>query len=59
MYKLHKFNLGFGEETNVILDKGNGEFVSFPQNPNNENYKAYLAWVAEGNTPTPADEGTQ
>jgi hypothetical protein len=56
MYKLHTFNLGFGEETNVILDNGNGKFVSFPQDPNNENYKAYLKWVAEGNTPTPADE---
>ena len=41
MYKLHTFNLGFGEETNVILDNGNGKFVSFPQDPNNENYKAY------------------
>ena len=25
----------------------------------NTDYQAYLKWVAEGNTPTPADEGTQ
>jgi hypothetical protein len=56
MYKLHKFNLGFGEETNVILDKGNGEFVSFPQDPDNTDYQAYLRWLEEGNTPLPAEE---
>jgi hypothetical protein len=55
MYKLHTFNLGFGEETNVILDNGNGKFVSFPQDPNNENYQAYLKWLELGNTPEPAD----
>ena len=25
----------------------------------NTDYQKFLAWVAEGNTPTPADEGTQ
>ena len=30
-----------------------------PFDPDNTDYQAYLAWVAEGNTPQPADEVTK
>jgi hypothetical protein len=36
-----------------------GQQISIPFAPDNSDYQAYLKWVAEGNTPTPADEGTQ
>jgi hypothetical protein len=30
-----------------------------PFDPDNTDYQAYLKWLAEGNTPLPADEVTQ
>jgi hypothetical protein len=29
--------------------------ISIPFSPDNTDYQAYLAWVAEGNTPEPAE----
>ena len=32
--------------------------ASIPFDPDNTDYQAYLAWLAEGNTPLPAEENT-
>jgi hypothetical protein len=44
------------EQTSIIRDNGNDQFTSFPADPENPNYAAYLAWVEAGNTPEPAPE---
>ena len=50
MYKLIK-NPDGGQPTSVLRN-GN---TSIPFDPANTDYQAYLAWLAEGNTPEPAD----
>jgi hypothetical protein len=49
MYKLFK-NDGV---TTVIRLSDN---ACIPTHPDNTDYQEYLKWVAEGNTPLPADE---
>jgi hypothetical protein len=55
MYQLVKNNYG-GKSTSVIRTSDN---ACIPFDPANTDYQAYLAWVAQGNVPTPADEVTQ
>ena len=55
MYKLAK-NIFTGKEDFVICLSDN---ACIPFDPDNTDYQAYLAWVAEGGVPTPADEVTQ
>ena len=38
----------------VFFEEGD-IYVSIPFDPDNTDYKAFLKWVAEGNTPLPAD----
>ena len=53
IYKLFK-NID-GIETGVLKEE-NGCKYTIPLAPEITDYQEYLAWVAEGNTPEPADE---
>ena len=56
MYQQCKDSFG-NVSTTCIKRIADNAFIPF--DPANTDYQAYLKWVAEGNTPTPADEGTQ
>ena len=53
MYKLIKDFLG-NEKDNAIKRIVDNIFIPF--DPDNTDYQVYLAWLAEGNTPLPADK---
>jgi hypothetical protein len=55
MYKL--FNSEFDGKPCMVLRIADNTYIPF--DPANTDYAAYLAWVALGNTPQPADEVTK
>lgn len=53
MYKLIRPLPNQTETSSVLRIADN---ASIPFDPDNTDYQEYLKWVAEGNTPLPADE---
>jgi hypothetical protein len=54
MYKLIKDP--YTQQVKMVQKQVNNVLYSIPFDPTNTDYQEYLKWVAEGNTPTPADE---
>jgi len=52
MYKL--FNSIDANATKIVIRTTDGACIPFDSA--NTDYQAYLAWVAQGNTPLPAEE---
>ena len=53
MYKLGRAII-VGNESKVVQRLSDGAWIPF--DPANTDYQEYLKWLAEGNTPEPADE---
>jgi hypothetical protein len=56
MYKIYKkIYMGVTSQC-VIRTDGPDSYTSFLFDPDNTDYQAYLAWLAEGNVPQEAEE---
>jgi hypothetical protein len=54
IYKLVKSD--YDSSVNQVLKIDGTIIYSIPFDESNRDYQAYLKWLAEGNTPEPADE---
>lgn len=52
IYKTKKLEFS----TVIIRENDDGSTTSFGESLDNIDYRVYLEWLAEGNTPEPADE---
>ena len=49
------YKIANGKDGNMLgLSRSDGWFI--PMDPANTDYQQYLAWIAEGNQPLPAEE---
>jgi hypothetical protein len=58
MYKLYRTSPEI-PQPNAVMTVGEGPCKSFLFDPANTDYQQYLAWLAEGNEPLPADAPTE
>jgi hypothetical protein len=59
MYKLTETKVVSGAFKDTVLNTSVcrlSDKASIPFDPDNTDYQEYLKWVAEGNTPEPADQ---
>ena len=50
----YKLSPDFNGSKNETIIRSDG--AQIPPDPDNTDYQTYLKWLAEGNTPLPADE---
>ena len=54
-YKLYKITIFDGTTETGVTDTEASPIKNIPFAEGNRDYQEYLTWVAEGNTPDPAD----